>query len=155
MLWIACTIPVTSANNKREKNTALKLVKGYLHTTMTMERLLGLAMMNIHYKKPIDLDAVTSSAFGGKIPKNASCWSRVWRNTLPFHRTPHAKPWIRPRRLKVQVGQRFMSFSTILIHMMYSYYILQSQIWEITAQEYTYPLWAILAQKCLCFALHL
>ena len=58
LLRIACTIPVTSADNKREKGAALKLVKGYLHTTMTTERLLGLAMMNILYEKPIDYDAV-------------------------------------------------------------------------------------------------
>jgi len=28
------------------------------HTTMTTERLLGLAMVNIHFEKPIDYDAV-------------------------------------------------------------------------------------------------
>ena len=43
LLRIACTIPVTSADNEQEKSTALKLVKGYLRTTMTTERLSGLA----------------------------------------------------------------------------------------------------------------
>ena len=41
LLRIAYTIPVR-----------------YLRTTMTSERLSGLAMMNIHYEKPIDYDAV-------------------------------------------------------------------------------------------------
>ena len=41
---------------------------------------LGLAMMNIHYEKPVDYRCC-GSAFRGKIPpKNASCWSRLWRN---------------------------------------------------------------------------
>ena len=34
-------MPVTSADNEQEKSTAFKLVKGYLLTTMTMERLSG------------------------------------------------------------------------------------------------------------------
>ncbi|CAH3116263.1 unnamed protein product [Porites lobata] len=57
LLRIACTIPVTSADNERA-NSTLKLVKGYLRTTMTTERLSGLALMNIHHKKPVDYDAV-------------------------------------------------------------------------------------------------
>ncbi|KAL9976729.1 hypothetical protein ACROYT_G014056 [Oculina patagonica] len=48
-LRIACTIPVTSVDNKRA-NSTLKLVKGYLWTTMTIKRLSGLALMNIHEK---------------------------------------------------------------------------------------------------------
>jgi len=50
-------MPVTSADNERA-NSTLKLVKGYLRTTMTTERLSGLALMNIHYEKPVDYDTV-------------------------------------------------------------------------------------------------
>ena len=57
LLRIACTIPVTSADNERS-NSTLKLVKGYLRTTMTTERLSGLALMSIHYEKPFDYDAI-------------------------------------------------------------------------------------------------
>ena len=56
-LRIVCTILVTSADNKRS-NSTLKLVKGYLRTTMTTERLSGLALMSVHYKKPVNYDAI-------------------------------------------------------------------------------------------------
>ena len=42
------------------------------HTTMTTERLLGLAMVTIHFETPIDYDAVVHF-FCGKIPNSASC----------------------------------------------------------------------------------
>ena len=57
LLRIACTIPVTSADNERP-NSTLKLVNGYLRTTMTTERLSGPALMSIHYEKAVDHDAV-------------------------------------------------------------------------------------------------
>lgn len=57
LLRIACTIQVTSADNERS-NSRSKLVKGYLRTTMTTERLSGLALMSVHYEKPFDYDAV-------------------------------------------------------------------------------------------------
>ena len=52
LLRIACTMPVTSADNQRV-NSTLKLVKGYLRTTMTTERLSRLALMNIHFVGPL------------------------------------------------------------------------------------------------------
>ena len=48
---------VTSADNERT-NSTLKLVKSYLRTTITTERLSALALMSIHYEKPVDYDAV-------------------------------------------------------------------------------------------------
>ena len=39
LLRIACTIPVTSADNKGGKGTALKLVKGYHHDNRKTVRL--------------------------------------------------------------------------------------------------------------------
>ena len=57
LLRIARTIPVTSADDERA-NSTLKLVKGYLRTPMTTERLSGLALMNIQHKKPVDCDAL-------------------------------------------------------------------------------------------------
>ena len=60
-------MPVTSADNERA-NSTLKLVKGYFRTTMTTERLSGLAMMNIHYEKPVDYDAV-AQLFAVRYPR--------------------------------------------------------------------------------------
>jgi len=48
---------VASADNERA-NSTLKLVKGYLQITMTTERSFGLALMNIHHKKPMNFDAL-------------------------------------------------------------------------------------------------
>ena len=45
-------------NRQRQANSTLKLVKRYLRTTMTKERLSVLAMMNIYYEKPVNYDAV-------------------------------------------------------------------------------------------------
>ena len=59
-------MPVTSADNERA-NSTLKLVKGYLRT-MTTERLSGLALMNIHYEKPVDYDAVVQ-LFAERYPR--------------------------------------------------------------------------------------
>ena len=67
MLRIACNMPVTSADNERA-NSTLKLVKGYLRTTMTTERLSGLALMNIHYQKPVDYDTVVQ-LFAERYPR--------------------------------------------------------------------------------------
>ena len=49
LLWrIACTVPVTSCENKRANNT-LKNVKTALCSSMGQERLLALAKMSIHH----------------------------------------------------------------------------------------------------------
>ena len=48
---------MTSADNELA-NSTLKLVKGYLRTTVTTERFSGLALINIHHEKPVDYDAV-------------------------------------------------------------------------------------------------
>ena len=57
LLRIACTIPVTSADNERS-NSTLKLVECCLRTTMTTERLSRLALISIQYEKPVDYDAI-------------------------------------------------------------------------------------------------
>ena len=44
---------MTSADNERA-NSTLQLLKGSLRTTRTTEKLSGLALMNIHHKKPVD-----------------------------------------------------------------------------------------------------
>ena len=61
LLRILCTIPVTSANNERS-NSTLKLVKGYLRTAMTIERLSGPVLMSIHCEKPVDYNVVQKNA---------------------------------------------------------------------------------------------
>ena len=63
LLRIAYTIPVR-----------------YLRTTMTSERLSGLAMMNIHYEKPIDYDAVVQ-IFAERYRRMLLIDRRLWRNT--------------------------------------------------------------------------
>jgi len=60
-------MPVTSADNERA-NSTLKLVKGYLRTIMTTERLSGLALINIHYDKPVNYDAMVQ-LFSERYPR--------------------------------------------------------------------------------------
>ena len=57
LLRILCTLPVTSAECERSFST-LKRLKTYLRSTMTTERQSGLAMMNIHYGRAIDIDEI-------------------------------------------------------------------------------------------------
>ncbi|KAI0220771.1 hypothetical protein LSAT2_027752, partial [Lamellibrachia satsuma] len=59
LLRIACTLPVTFAENEGANNV-LKLLKTYLRTTMSTERLAGLALMKIHYSRPVDYDHMSS-----------------------------------------------------------------------------------------------
>ncbi|CAH3149277.1 unnamed protein product [Porites evermanni] len=54
--------------NNDQANSTLKLVKGYLRTTMTTKRLSGLVLRNIHYKKPVDYDAVVQ-LFAERYPR--------------------------------------------------------------------------------------
>ena len=71
LLRIACTIPVTSADNERS-NSTLKLVECCLRTTMTTERLSCLAVISIQYEKPVDYDAIVQN-----LPNNnlVECYS--------------------------------------------------------------------------------
>lgn len=54
-LRILGTIPVTSCECERAVSS-LRRLKTYLRSTMTENRLTGLAMMHIHYQRDIDLD---------------------------------------------------------------------------------------------------
>ena len=78
LLRIVCTIPVTSADNERS-NSTLKLVKGYLQTTMTIERPSGPALMSMHYEKPIDYDAVVQK-FAKQQPRRMLPFDPIFRN---------------------------------------------------------------------------
>ena len=53
-LRLVSTIPVTSCENERSFSS-LRRIKTWLRSTMTNERLNGLALMNIHYAMPIDV----------------------------------------------------------------------------------------------------
>ena len=55
-------MPVTSADNELANSTALNtaLLKLYT-TTMSKERLSGFGLMNIHYQRPVDYDAVAQT----------------------------------------------------------------------------------------------
>ena len=55
LLAIACTLPVTTCETERS-NSQLKLLKTYLRSTMTEERLSSLAVIKIHREMIADLD---------------------------------------------------------------------------------------------------
>ena len=67
LLRILCTLPITSAERERLFSTLWRL-KTYLRVTMTSERVSGLALMNIHHGRQIDIDA-TIDIFARKHPR--------------------------------------------------------------------------------------
>ena len=67
LLRILCTLPITSAECERSFST-LRRLKTYLRATMTSERESGLALMNIHYNRQIDISA-TVDIFARKHPR--------------------------------------------------------------------------------------
>ena len=67
LLCILCTLPITSAECERSFST-LRRLKTYLRATMTSERESGLALMNIHYGRQIDIRA-TIDLFARKHPR--------------------------------------------------------------------------------------
>lgn len=56
-LKLLCTLPVTTASSERSFS-ALKRLKTWLRTTMTQERLTGLALLHVHRQIPISVDNV-------------------------------------------------------------------------------------------------
>ena len=66
-LKILGTIPVTSCECERAISV-LRRLKTYLRSSMTQERLNGLAMMSIHRNRPIDVDRVIN-LFAAKHPR--------------------------------------------------------------------------------------
>jgi len=71
---------VPPPRDNERANSTLKLVKGYLHTTMTTERLSGLALMNIHYEKPVDYNAVVQ-LFAERYPRRILLVNPVFDET--------------------------------------------------------------------------
>ena len=59
LLRIACTLPVTSAENERS-NSDLKRLKNYLRFTMDSDRLSALALMQIHRSASVDFNKIVS-----------------------------------------------------------------------------------------------
>lgn len=57
LVTIMATIPVTNASAERSFSS-LRRLKTYLRSTMTENRLLGLALMHIHRNVPIDIEQV-------------------------------------------------------------------------------------------------
>ena len=57
LLQILATLPVTTCTAERSFST-LKFVKNYLRTTMTEDRLTGLALLYIHKDLEIDVNDV-------------------------------------------------------------------------------------------------
>ena len=70
LLRILCTLPITSAECERSFST-LKRLKTYLRSTMTTERQSGLAMINIHYGREIDIDEIINT-FATRHPRRLS-----------------------------------------------------------------------------------
>eukprot|EP00117_Sycon_ciliatum_P001476 scpid93658/ scgid7126/ 52 kDa repressor of the inhibitor of the protein kinase; 58 kDa interferon-induced protein kinase-interacting protein; Death-associated protein 4; THAP domain-containing protein 0 len=60
LLRIACTLPVTSAENER-CHSSLKRLKTYLRTTMGTERLSSLALMQVYRSVPVDFEQVVTA----------------------------------------------------------------------------------------------
>ena len=67
LLRILCMLPIASAECERSFST-LRRLKTYLRATMTSERESGLALMNIHYGRQIDISA-TIDLFARKHPR--------------------------------------------------------------------------------------
>ena len=59
LLRIACTLPVTSAENERS-NSVLKRLKTYLRSTMGSDSLSPLALMHIHRSAFVDFRKIVS-----------------------------------------------------------------------------------------------
>lgn len=57
LLRILCTLPISSAECERSFSTMRRLKTLYLRSTMTSEQESGLALMNIHYNRQIDVSA--------------------------------------------------------------------------------------------------
>lgn len=76
LLTIACTLPVTTCETERA-NSQLKLLKTYLRSTMSEERLSALANLKIHRRMVSELDVdELVVAFANKHPR---------RMTLPYN----------------------------------------------------------------------
>jgi len=57
LLLLSATLPVTTSSVERSFSS-LKRVKSYLRSTMSSNRLNGLALPNVHHDIPVDADAV-------------------------------------------------------------------------------------------------
>ena len=67
LLRILCKLPVTLAESEGSSGS-LKRLKTFLRSTMTTERQSGLAMMNIHYVRAIDVDEIIN-IFATRYPR--------------------------------------------------------------------------------------
>ena len=57
LLQIYATLPVTTATSERSFSD-LKYIKNYLHSTMSDNRLTGLALLYVHREIPVNYDTV-------------------------------------------------------------------------------------------------
>ena len=60
-LHIVCTLPVNVASAERSFST-LKRIKSWLRSTMSQERLVGLALLHIHRENTVCLSVVNAFA---------------------------------------------------------------------------------------------
>ncbi|KAJ4426350.1 hypothetical protein ANN_27164 [Periplaneta americana] len=87
VLKLFCTLSVTTATPERSFST-LRYLKTYLRSTMTADRLNGLALMYIHKNVEVKAHEVLDEM--SKKPRRLLLWlaARVWptRSTLTSHR---------------------------------------------------------------------
>ena len=62
LITVLCTLPVTSCSAERSFS-GLKRVKSILRSSMTNERLLGLALLHMHQNVPTDIEEVHRGVF--------------------------------------------------------------------------------------------
>ena len=67
MLRVMCTIPVTTCECERSVS-ALRCLKTYMRSSMSQDRLTGLALLHVHYSMEIDINEVVN-IFGRKHPR--------------------------------------------------------------------------------------
>ena len=68
LLKIGCVLPVTSCKCERSASVVRRL-NNYMQTAQSIERLSGLALMNVNYGEKIDLDEVVD-IFAKTYPRN-------------------------------------------------------------------------------------
>jgi len=79
LLRILCTLPITSEKCERSFST-LRGLKTYLRATVTSKRESGLALMNIHYGRQIDIGATTRHFCTEAYTAPPSFWYPSWMN---------------------------------------------------------------------------
>ena len=89
---ILLTIPVTIASIKRSFSK-LKLIKSYLKSTMSQERLSGLAILSIEKEMLAELECknLISNFASQKTRKINFNWKKIYEFIIKYNKRPHLK----------------------------------------------------------------